>query len=327
MKTDHPLLPPLFPETWAESYGQDRYGLWQGVYIDDIEIRFRWLPPGEFMMGSPPDEPERLDTEDPQHRVRFEQGFWLAETACTQALWQAVMGKNPSHFEGEENPVENVSWNDAQQFIEKINRLHPGLELRLPSEAEWEYACRAGTATPFWFGSELTTDKANYNGNYPYADGPKGEYREETVPARHFQPNPWGLYQMHGNVWEWCEDRWHDDYEGAPEDGQPWLTGGDEELAVLRGGSWFSFGWYLRSTYRDRGLRGSRNDNSGFRLARGPELQPARSSGTGAASGQPERGTSEADPMQRRGGWNEIGEWNKYVGRAKRSVPNEIEDV
>jgi len=284
MKTDHPLLPPLFPETWAESYGQDRYGLGQGVYIEDIELRFRWIPPGEFMMGSPPDEPERSNSEGPQHRVRFEQGFWLAETACTQALWQAVMGENPSRFKGEENPVENVSWDDAKRFIEKINGLHPSLELRLPSEAEWEYACRAGTTTPFWFGTELTTDKANYNGDFPYVGGAKEEYREKTLPARYFKPNPWGLYQMHGNVWEWCEDAWHDNYAGAPEDGQPRLTGEDQEWAVLRGGSWFYHGRSLRSASR---LRAPRDDagilvNSGFRLARGPERQPVQPSGGNA---------------------------------------------
>ena len=284
MKTDHPLLPPLFPETWAESYGQDRYGLWQGVYIEEIEVRFRWIPPGEFMMGSPPDEPERSDDESPQHRVRFVQGFWLAETACTQALWQAVMGENPSRFKGEENPVERVSWNDVKQFIERIDTQYPELELRLPSESEWEYACRAGTDTPFWFGSELTTDKANYNGDFPYVGGAKEEYREKTLPARYFKPNPWGLYQMHGNVWEWCEDAWHDNYAGAPEDGQPRLTGEDQEWAVLRGGSWFYHGRSLRSASR---LRAPRDDagilvNSGFRLARGPERQPVQPSGGNA---------------------------------------------
>ncbi len=253
-------------------------------------------------MGSPPDEPERSNSEGPQHQVRFAQGFWLAETACTQALWEAVMGENPSEFKGEENPVENVNWNDAKRFIEKINRLHPGLELRLPSEAEWEYAYRAGTTTPFWFGSELTTDKANYDGNNPYTGGPKGEYRKKTVPARHFQPNPWGLYQMHGNVWEWCEDAWHDSYEGAPEDSQPWKTGGDQGQAVLRGGSWIRHGRSLRSAYRDLDPRDDADilGRNGFRLARGPELKPAQPGGAGAASGQPERGTSEADPRQRR---------------------------
>ena len=279
MKLDSPLLPPLFPESWAESYGQDQYGLWQGVYIEEIEIRFRWIPPGEFMMGSPPDEPERDDDEGPQHRVRFEQGFWLAETACTQALWQAVMGENPSRFEGEENPVENVSWNYAKRFIEEINRLHPGLELRLPSEAEWEYACRAGATTRYWFGDEIDHSKANF-----------GRKKRGTVPVKRYPKNPWGLYQMYGNVWEWCEDAWRDNYQGAPADGQPWQTGGDQEWAVLRGGSWFSHGGGLRSAYRLHGLRGRRNDRSGLRLARGPERQPVQSSGAGAASGRPERG-------------------------------------
>ena len=294
MKTDHPLLPPLFPETWAESYGQDRYGLWQGVYIQDIEVRLRWIPPGEFLIGSPPDEPERFDNEGPQHRVRFEQGFWLAETACTQALWQAVMGENPSRFEGEENPVENVSWNEVKQFIERINAEYPELKLRLPSEAEWEYACRAGTTTRYWFGDGIDHSKANYE-----------RKNKGTVPVKRYPRNAWGLYQMHGNVWEWCEDVWHGNYKGAPEDGQPWLTGGNEEAAVLRGGSWFSRGGSLRSAYRTLAPRddaGIIDDGNGFRLARGPERQPAQPGGAGAASGQPERGTSEADPTQRRRG-------------------------
>ena len=290
---------------WATGIGRDRYGLFVEVEAKDVPFVLRWIPPGEFIMGSPPDEPERDDNEGPQHRVRFAQGFWLAETACTQALWEEMMGENPSGFEGEENPVENVSWNNAKQFIDKINAQYPGLELRLPSEGEWEYACRGGTTTPFWFGSDLTTDNANYDGNYPYADSPKGGDRGKTVPARHFQSNPRGLYQMHGNVWEWCEDDWHSNYEGAPEDGRPWLTGGDHERAVLRGGSWFSRGWNLRSTARlnaprdNAGLLG----DFGFRLARGPdERQPARPSGAGAASDQPERGTSEEGALKARFG-------------------------
>ena len=285
---------------WATGIGRDRYGLFVEVEVKGVPFVLRWIPPGEFMMGSPPDEPGRPDNEGPQHRVRFAQGFWLAETACTQALWQAVMGENPSEFKGEENPVERVSWNDVKQFIERINTQYPELELRLPSEAEWEYACRAGTITPFWFGSELTTDKANYNGNHPYADGPKGEYREKTVPSRHFQPNPWGLYQMHGNVWEWCEDTWHDSYEGAPEDGQPWLTGGDQEWAVIRGGSWIADGWFLRPVCRLHGHRDDSIDTYGFRLARGPECRLAQPGGAGAASGQPERGASKEGALKSR---------------------------
>ena len=299
MNPRHPLLPETFPESWAQSHGQDDYGLWQGVSIRDIEIRFRWIPPGEFLMGSPEDEPERLDCEGPQHSVRFAHGFWLAETACTQALWKAVTGNNPGYFKGDEWPVENTDWNDAKAFIDQVNDIRPGLALRLPSEAEWEYACRAGTTTPFWFGAKLTSDKTNYDGNPRYANSPKGMNLQETAPVKSFRPNPWGLYQMHGNVWEWCEDCWHDDYEGAPDNGGPWVSGGVERSAISRGGSWGEEDRVLRSAFRghlyfddfdflsgegqDDGL--IRSDlHSGFRLARDPELQPSQPAGAEAAS-------------------------------------------
>ena len=320
MKPGHPLLPATFPEPWADSYGQDRYGIWQGIFIGDVEQRFRWIPPGEFMMGSLEDEPERDYDEGPQHQVHFEQGFWLAEIACPQALWQAVMKKNPSYFKGDDRPVESVSWHDSQEFIAKLNQAKPGLNLRLPSEAEWEYACRAGTTTPFWWGSELTTDRANYDGNHPYNNGPKGEYRQETVPVKQFDRNPWGLYQMHGNVWEWCEDDWHSDYKGAPADGSPWKTDEDKEKAVLRGGSWYDYGWLLRSACRARARRvlafrlprpRAPRDvalaSLGFRLARGPELQPSQPEVAGGARGQRSRGTSDAGGgQQRREDGNEV---------------------
>ena len=275
MNPRHPLLPETFPESWARSHGQDDYGLWQGVYIRDIEIRFRWIPPGEFLMGSPEDEPERSDNEGPQHRVRFAQGFWLAETACTQALWRAVTGENPNRFKGDDRPVEDVSWDDIQAFLQQLNKAHPGLALRLPSEAEWEYACRAGTRTRYWFGDEIDHDKANYR-----------EKNEGTVPVTRYRRNPWGLYQVHGNVWEWCQDRWHESYQGAPEDGQPWETEGDRERAVLRGGSWVSLGWDLRSAHRPLDHRDHADflANYGFRLARDPELQPSQPAGAEAAS-------------------------------------------
>ena len=276
MKTHHPKLPISFPESWAECFGQDEHGLWCGIYVGDIEVRFRWIPPGEFQMGSPEDEPERYADEGPQHRVGFEQGFWLAQTACTQALWQAVMDENPSRFKGDpQNPVEHVRWEQAQVFIKALNQQAPLPALRLPSEAQWEYACRAGTTTPFWFGTELTTGDANYDGNHPYADGKQGQYREKTLPVKHFRPNPWGLYQMHGNVWEWCEDRWHDSYQGASDDGQPW-TAGNSAFRVLRGGSWLDDGRYVRSAIRSRFLPDDRDSYFGFRFALGPELQPVR---------------------------------------------------
>ncbi|MGD9826623.1 formylglycine-generating enzyme family protein [Desulfobacter sp.] len=277
MKRDHQLeirsvLPDIFPENWAHSYGQDHYGIWQGIYVNSIDVRFRWIPPGEFMMGSPGDEPERYHDEEPMHRVAFEKGFWLADTPSTQELWQAVIGKKPSHFKkkGPEHPVENVSWDDANAFIDRLNTLVSGLGARLPSEAEWEYACRAGRDTPFWFGPERTPDKANYDGTRPYNRGPKGEYRKKTAPVKFFEQNPWGLYQMHGNVWEWCQDRWHDNYNGAPDDGSAWEDG-DSDSRVCRGGSWLYGGRPLRSAYGIYGLHGFRGGDVGLRLARGPQ--------------------------------------------------------
>ena len=296
MKKDHQLevlsvLPDIFPESWAHSYGQDRYGIWQGIFVNNIEVRFRWIPPGEFMMGSPDNEPEGYDDEGPLHRVAFEKGFWLAETACTQELWQAVTGENPSKFreEGLEHPVENVSWDDANNFIYRLNSLVSGLEARLPSEAEWEYACRAGTDTPFWFGRELTPDIANYNGNEPYNQGSKGEYRGKTVPVKFFEQNFWGLCQMHGNTWEWCLDQWHDNYNGASDNSSTW-----EGSRVCRGGSWISNGRHLRSASRGRRPRGFGDGNFGLRLARGP---------LGLETGGTKRSRSGHDPGVL---WNEV---------------------
>ncbi len=266
---------------WASGIGRDRYGLFVEVKVKGSGFVLRWIPPGNFMMGSPGDEPERSDDEGPLHRVAFEKGFWLADTACTQELWRAVTGKNPSSFkeEGPEHPVEKVSWNDVNEFIGGLNRLVPGLDIRLPSEAEWEYACRAGTKTPFWFGRELTSDKANYDGSSPYNKGPKGEYRKKTVPVKSFEQNPWGLYQMHGNVWEWCQDRWHGNYNGAPEDGSAWEDG-DTNSRVCRGGSWFYIGRFLRSACRYYLPPRGRYDSFGLRLARGPLVPEVGTGGT-----------------------------------------------
>jgi formylglycine-generating enzyme required for sulfatase activity len=163
-------------------------------------------------MGSPEDERGR-DNDERQHPVTLTRGFWLAETACTQAQWKAVMGDNPSRFQNEpksaQHPVEIVSWNDVAKFIKRLNRAVPGLEARLPTEAEWEYACRAGTATAFSFGDSITPEQVNYKGGRRNAGGAKGEYRQRTVPVKSLAPNSWGLHEMHGNVWEWCSD-WSD---------------------------------------------------------------------------------------------------------------------
>lgn len=263
-------LPEIFPQAWAESFGQDRFGLWQGIYVNGETCRFRWIPPGSFWMGSPEEEQGRFDVEGPQHPVTLETGFWMAEITCTQALWQAVMKENPSRFKGRDLPVESASVDQVGRFIDTLNKMKPGLNVCLPSEAWWEYACRAGTGTAFWFGSSLSSDQANFHGGYPYDGGGEGEYRETTVPVKTFDPNPWGLYQMHGNVWEWCADRWHDTYEGAPDDGSVWLAGGDEDY-VARGGSWGDDGWNLRSACRYHARYGFIDDYHGFRLARGPD--------------------------------------------------------
>lgn len=227
------------------------------IVINNVTQRLRWIEPGKFMMGSPETEPER-DNDEILHEVVLTRGFWLAETACTQELWEAVMGSNPSRFKGRKRPVENVSWNDCAAFLDKINSLMTGLDLRLPTEAEWEYACRAGTQTPFSFGDNITPEQVNYNG--------ESKYREETVDAGSLPCNDWGLYEMHGNVWEWCSD-WYGKYPSGsvvdpvgPERGT---------YRVLRGGCCFDFGRYVRSAFRYRYDPGYRNRfvNIGFRLA------------------------------------------------------------
>ena len=237
-----------------------------GVSRTFAGIEMVWIPPGEFMMGSPEDEQERLDNEGPRHRVTFAQGFWLGKYEVTQAQWQAVMGGNPSYFKGDGKlPVECVSWDDCQEFIRKLNAKGEGA-FRLPSEAEWEYACRAGTTTPFAFGETISTDQANYNGNYTYGNGRKGVFRYKTTPVGSFQPNAWRLYDMHGNVWEWCQDWSHDSYSGAPADGIAWETPLGQ-YRVLRGGSRDSDPGGCRSAHRLNNTPDRRYNCIGFRVA------------------------------------------------------------
>ena len=230
-------------------------------------------------MGSPAGETwglakDKSDTlwfwnEDFRHPVLITEGFWLFETACTQALWQAVMGQNPSQFQGASRPVERVSWEEVQRFIEALNQRLPGLELSLPSEAQWEYACRAGTTTPFSFGATITPEQVNYNGDYPYAGGTRGLNRQETVPVKSLPPNAWGLHEMHGNVWEWVQDAWHGSYQGAPTDGSPWVTEGAGAGRVIRGGSWNEGARHCRSAARNQFHPDDRCGLLGFRCARG----------------------------------------------------------
>ncbi|MCK6591998.1 MAG: formylglycine-generating enzyme family protein, partial [Polyangiaceae bacterium] len=231
----HPLAGGL-PEPWAAEWGGDFYGPFMSFAVGDVVQRMRWVPAGKFMMGSPEGEAGRYDDER-LHLVVLRQGFWLADTPCTQALWQAVMGNNPSEYQSPDRPVENVSWYDCQVFLRELNRLIPGLETRLPTEAEWEYACRGGTTMATWVGdldirgennAPVLNDIAWYGGNsgvgYELAEGwdssrwPNKQYphtKAGTRPVARKLPNPLGLFDMLGNVYEWCKD-WYGPYDDVP---------------------------------------------------------------------------------------------------------------
>ncbi|WP_292917907.1 formylglycine-generating enzyme family protein [Nitrosomonas sp.] len=262
---------------WATNAGRDQYGFYADAEVSGVIQRFRWIEPNNFMMGSPANEAGRYDWEH-QHPVILTQGYWLAETVCTQELWQAVMRKNPSSFKREQLPVESVSWEDVQNFLKQLNNSHPQLQLRLPTEAEWENACRTGTESAFHFGSDIALDKANYRGTWDDYDNWGEGALQQTAAVRSYASNAWGLYEMHGNVWEWCQDR-YDEYPAervidpqGPESGA---------YRVLRGGSWIDGGRDCRSAYRYYDDPSLRSRRIGFRLARGHELKPSRVLGAG----------------------------------------------
>ncbi|MCP2730369.1 formylglycine-generating enzyme family protein [Limnofasciculus baicalensis] len=247
---------------------------------NEIQLEMVAIPGGSFMMGSPENELERRNSESPQHRVTIKP-FFMGKYSVTQAQWQAVaflpqvnreLNSDPSYFKGADRPVESVSWYDAVEFCSRLS-IKTGQPYRLPSEAEWEYACRAGTTTPFHFGETITTKLANYNGNYTYGKGFKGEYRQETTPVGSFGvANEFGLYDMHGNVWEWCGDEWHDNYEGAPIDGSVWGENNenDHHSRLLRGGSCCEYPGFCRSVFRGNYIPSDRDLNTlGFRLVCG----------------------------------------------------------
>jgi formylglycine-generating enzyme required for sulfatase activity len=275
-----------------------QHGIVGDIHHTEVQ-RLRYIPPGTFLMGSPLDELDRDDDEGPQHPVTISQGFWLADTACTQALWGAVMpGMNPSHFKGSpELPVDSVSWDDAQNFLQRLNALLPeGCVAELPLEAEWEYACRAGTGSAFSFGPNITPEQVNYDGSSPYADAAKGERRRQTVPVGSLPANPWGLYEMHGNLWEWCADGYRA-YRDQPEADPSGGTEGDTR--VLRGGSWFLLAAWARSAYRYRDHRGYRLRIIGFRFL----LRSTSPAGPGGLSTSPKA----AEPPQAKGAGRAFG--------------------
>ena len=282
---------------------------------DPLALTLVEIAAGSFLMGSPPNEPERPKAEGTQHEVTLA-SFFISQTPITQAQWRQVarwqplpaerwgrqLDPEPSFFQprsnpkargfgngrfsllagetdSEQRPVDNVSWLDAIEFCSRLSQ-RTGRPYTLPSEAQWEYACRAGTTTAFHFGETITPELANYDGNYKYADGPKGELRKQTTPVGMFPANAWGLQDLHGNVWEWCLDDWHDSYEGAPADGSAWLNpaepnnkattekgnNSEQQRRLLRGGSWIFDPRNCRSAYRDVDHPGNRDDLIGFRV-------------------------------------------------------------
>ncbi len=256
-----------------------------------IILEMVYIPGGTFTMGASTTEVESKNSnEKPQHQVTIEP-FYMGKYTATQAQWKAVaqlpkikydLDPDPSDFKGDNRPVEQVSWRDAVEFCARLSK-KTGRNYRLPSEAEWEYGCRAGTKTPFHFGETITPDLANYDSNYTYLDAPKGKYRKETTDVGSFPPNAFGLYEMHGNVWEWCADPWHKSYEGSPTDGSVWdeknndnryqksvdlltMSRNDDRNRRLRGGSWINPPLFCRSAIPRNFVPDTRDYFFGFRF-------------------------------------------------------------
>lgn len=264
------------PPSWAEDWGRDSYGPWITFLVPNTSVtqRMRWCRPGEFMMGSPDSELGRFETEDQRHRVVMGQGFWMFDTACSEALWSAVMMDPPRSPRGIHYPVTKVSWDDTREFAQRLNDALPGLAIDLPSEAQWEYACRAGTDTAYSFGKRPSKKRVRYDSDGPVEVG--------TLPA-----NPWGLFEMQGNASEWCLDHWHNDYNGAPEDGSAWLGQDGAANHVVRGGSWYVDARIVRAACRYQFDPALRSDLLGFRCAR---VQ---------ADSEAARALAPADPLSR----------------------------
>jgi formylglycine-generating enzyme required for sulfatase activity len=258
------LRPFSFVTVTLDERGQEmkRETLQERLFVEDlgegVGLEMVAVKAGRFLMGSPENEGSRLDREGPQHEVSVA-AFFMGRFAVTQAQWRRIaawpqvripLDLDPARFEGDQRPVERVSWYDAIEFCARLSA-RSGRRYRLPSEAEWEYAARAGTSSPFAFGATIAPEIVNYNGNHPYARASKGDYRAATTPVGSLGvANRFGLFDLHGNVWEWCQDLWHADYHGAPDDGRAWEPGGGAALRVLRGGSWLLSAWNCRSAFR-----------------------------------------------------------------------------
>ena len=283
-----PVITPVIKRQKQKLRGYREY---IGEYIGEVPLEMFLIPSGTFTMGSPESEEGSYDDERPQHNVTISE-FLMGRYPVTQGQWRAIASRadlkvkqdldpDPSEFKEPykgidrwQRPVEKVNWYEAVEFCQRLSKL-TGRNYRLPSEAEWEYACRAGTTTPFHFGETISTDLANYNGRGnegSYGRGLKGEYRQETTPVGYFKvANSFGLSDMHGNVWEWCADDWHDNYENAPTDGSAWVDGNKknstESNTSLRGGSWSFNPNFCRSAIRNNYIRRDDHINYiGFRL-------------------------------------------------------------
>jgi formylglycine-generating enzyme required for sulfatase activity len=241
--------------------------------VPDIWLAMVWIPGGKFMMGSPELEHDRYPDESPEHEVTV-QPFFIGKYPITQSQWRVIantpeierkLNPEPSHFKGDNRPVEEVSWEEAVEFCQRLSR-ETKRDYRLPTEAEWEYACRAGTTTPFYFGNTIAGKLANYDSDVTYLQERKLKSKGETTPVGDFPPNAFGLYDLHGNVWEWCLDNWHDNYEGAPIDGSAWLSDNEGARRLLRGGSWNNIPRNCRSATRSRDTPDNRDNDLGFRV-------------------------------------------------------------
>ena len=275
-----------FPPLWAAAWGDDEFGLWADLRWERVAQRMRWIEPGTFWMGSTEERIAAIKDKEvrrwaagqerPRHLVTLTRGYWLADTPCTQGMWEAVMGGNRSEFKGEsgsaQRPVENVSWDDVQEFLEKLNaRLPAGVGAGLPTEAQWEYAARAGSETTYQWGDEEDGRRANW-----------GNQRKGTTAVKRYEPNGWGLYDMHGNVWAWCEGG-RREYSDRPVVDPADVAGGD--VRALRGGSWLDHPGCARSAYRYGFLRVDRWNNNGFRLVLRSESPGGGAAGLGPRSG------------------------------------------
>jgi formylglycine-generating enzyme required for sulfatase activity len=239
----------------------------------NIRLEMIRIPSGTFLIGSPEDELGRWVHEGPQQKVTVP-SFSMGKYSVTQAQWRTVanlpqvkqeLNPDPSGFKGDNRPVEQVNWHEAMEFCARLSA-HAGQTYTLPSEAQWEYACRAGTTTPFHFGETITTDLANYDGDHTYGTGPKGIHRGVTTEVGSFLPNGFGLYDMHGNVWEWCLDYYRNTYEDARAVGSAWVTGKPSKHRILKGGSWYNFPESCRCADRHDAHEFSRDDIIGFRV-------------------------------------------------------------